>query len=278
MSIDLTNILRDWPYEGGQINVRLIQGDDGEPKIQMRLDLGILQMETTGRPDGHRPQGYESLLEFYEARIDQGELGGAGSAPGSERADSNGIAESEEEEGAETVESTPEPVTLSEEDCRLLREEAVQYYHRYISLLVLGDYDGVLRDTARNLRVIDLCAEHAESDEDRAILEQFRSYITMMRVRALASQMVVDNEPKGALFAIDDGIDSIRRQYDDAGRSSDFEDASEVQLLRGMRDELALKLPASQKNELRERLRRAIEAENYELAAILRDELRMLKD
>ena len=52
----------------------------------------------------------------------------------------------------------------------------------------------------------------------------------------------------------------------------------EIQLLRGMRDELMLKLPASQKYELRERLRQAVEQENYELAAILRDELRMMKD
>lgn len=281
MSIDLTDILRDWPHEGGQINVRLIQGDDGEPKIQMRLDLGILQMEITGRPDGQRPNGYESLLEFYEARIDHGE---AGVAPSEADADLAGAAEApaqDDEPQTDTADAlgpAPDPVTLTEEDCRLLREEAVQYYHRYISLLVLGDYDGVLRDTARNLRVLDLCAQYAESDEDRAILEQFRSYITMMRVRALASQMVVDNEPKAALFAIDDGIELIRRQYDDSGRAAEFEDASEVQLLRGMRDELALKLPASQKNELRERLRRAIEAENYELAAILRDELRMLKE
>lgn len=281
MSIDLTNILREWPYEGGQINVRLIEGADGEPKIQMRLDLGVLQMEMTGRPDGQRPYGYDSLLEYFEARID-----GAGALQESAHEDAE-----EDEEGAlaggavdgadddaESVAPGPDDITLSEEECRLLREEAVQYYHRYISLLVLGDYDGVLRDTARNLRVIDLCAAHAETEEDRTILEQFRPYITMMRVRALASQMIVDNEPKAALFAIDDGLEQIRRQYDEAGRAAEFDEASEVQLLRGMRDELALKLPASQKNELRERLRRAIESENYELAAILRDELRMLKD
>jgi protein-arginine kinase activator protein McsA len=89
---------------------------------------------------------------------------------------------------------------------------------------------------------------------------------------------VVAEEPKVALWAIDDGIEQIRKLYEEAGREDDFEDASEIQLLRGMRDELALKLPASQKNELRERLRKAIEAENYELAAILRDELRMLRE
>ena len=34
----------------------------------MRIDLGLIQMEIDGRPDGERPQGYESLLELYEAR------------------------------------------------------------------------------------------------------------------------------------------------------------------------------------------------------------------
>ena len=49
-------------------------------------------------------------------------------------------------------------------------------------------------------------------------------------------------------------------------------------MLRGMRDALVPKLPVSQKSELKDRLARAIEQENYELAAILRDELRLLKD
>lgn len=256
MSIDLTKLLLEWPYEPGQINVRLIQGDDGEPKIQMRLDLGVLQMEASGRPDGLRPNGCESLLEYHESRL-----------------------EDRPEELAEPdAEEEPAPLILSEDDCRLLREEAVQYYHRYISLLVLGDYDGVVRDTSRNVRVLDLCRSHAEGEEDRTVLEQFRPYITMMRMRALASQMVSDNEPKGALFMIDEGLDQIRKQYDDMGRAGDYEESSEVQLLRGMRDELSTKLPASQKHELRERLKRAIEQENYELAAILRDELRMVRE
>ncbi|MDX2115011.1 MAG: UvrB/UvrC motif-containing protein [Planctomycetota bacterium] len=253
MSIDLTKLLQDWPYEPGQINVRLIRGDDGEPKIQMRLDLGVLQMEVTGRPDGLRPNDFDSLLELHESRIaDHEEAGGP--------------------------EGDGDPPVLSEDDCRLLREEAVQFYHRYISLLVLSDYEGVVRDTTRNLRVLDLCKQYAESEEDRTVLEQFRPYITMMRMRALASQMVVGGEPKAALFLIDEGVDQIRRQYDDMGRAAEFEEASEVQLLRGMRDELVTKLPASQKHELHERLKRALEQENYELAAILRDELKMLKD
>lgn len=252
MSSDLTNLLRDWPYEPGQINVRVVEGDDGEPKIQMRLDLGILQMEATGRPDGLRPHGFESLLEYYENLAD----------------DASSESETEDEEA----------FTLSPEDCRLLREEAVQYYHRYISLLVLGDYVGVLRDTSRNLRVLDLCNEYAEAEEDREILEQFRSYITMMRSRAVASQAVADGEPNAAVFAIDEGLESLRKQFGEMERAEEFDKANEVILLRGMRDELVKKLPLSLSAELRRRLQEAIEQENYELAAILRDELKMLKE
>jgi protein-arginine kinase activator protein McsA len=43
-----------------------------------------------------------------------------------------------------------------------------------------------------------------------------------------------------------------------------------------MREALVPKLPASQRIELQERLQAAIDAENYELAAVLRDELRLL--
>ena len=36
---------------------RKIVGEDGKEKLQVRLDLGLLQMELNGRPDGERPHG-----------------------------------------------------------------------------------------------------------------------------------------------------------------------------------------------------------------------------
>ena len=68
-SKDITSVLRGWSYEPGVINVRKIHGVDGMPKVQMRLDLGLLQMEMNGRPDGVRPHGYESLLEYFENQL-----------------------------------------------------------------------------------------------------------------------------------------------------------------------------------------------------------------
>ena len=59
MNLDLNTLLRDWPHEPGAIKVRKIIGLDGREKLQLRIDLGVLQMEMTGRPDGARPQGCE---------------------------------------------------------------------------------------------------------------------------------------------------------------------------------------------------------------------------
>src|SRR6266550_1226716 len=61
-SKDLSPMLKGWDFEPGTINVRKIYGLDGQPNVQTRLELGILQMELNGRPDGTRPHGHESLL------------------------------------------------------------------------------------------------------------------------------------------------------------------------------------------------------------------------
>lgn len=151
------------------------------------------------------------------------------------------------------------------------------YYHRYMALLVLEDFEGVIRDTTRNLRVLDLCGQHGETEQDRQALEQFRAYITMMRARAVASQALKDNEPKAALIAIDEGLEALKQYFSEQGEPDLFEQSGEVQMLKGMREALVPKLPVSQTSELRARLGKAIEQENYELAAILRDELRMLE-
>ena len=49
MSLDLNDLMRDWPHEPGMIKVRKILGSDGKEKIQLRIDLGLIQMETVGK-------------------------------------------------------------------------------------------------------------------------------------------------------------------------------------------------------------------------------------
>lgn len=245
---DLTELLRKWPYESGRVNARRVTGSDGRPKLQIRVDLGILQMEIEGRPDGDRPHGFESLLAYQQDRFDR----------------------------YSTESGQPEGFVLSPQECRALREEAVQYYHRYVGLMAINDFEGVVRDTARNLALFDLCRAHAAKESDRTIMEQFRPYVIMMRARGEAEQALAEGGSSAALAAIDNGLSEIRTALEAAGRDAAYDEANEVQLLRGMREALVPKLPASQRIELQERLQAAIDAENYELAAVLRDELRLL--
>jgi hypothetical protein len=247
---DLTELLRRWPYEAGRINARTVTGRDGRPKLQVRIDLGVLQMEMEGRPDGQRPEGFASLLDYQRDRLRRYAAQGGGA----------------------------EAFVLSPEECRVLREEAVQYYHRYVGLMAIGDHAGVVRDTTRNLDLFDLCRDYAAQASDRALLEQFRSYVLMMRSRAEAEAALQAGNTRGALAALDRGLGAIRGVFEETGRGGDWHSANEVQLLRGMREALVPKLPISQRIELQERLRAALDAENYELAAVLRDELRLLEE
>ena len=68
MSLDLNDLLHDWPHEPGSIKVRKILGSDGREKLQLRIDLGLIQMETEGRPDGVKPFDRDSLLEYHQDR------------------------------------------------------------------------------------------------------------------------------------------------------------------------------------------------------------------
>ncbi len=277
MNNNLTSFLNEWPYEPGHITARLVQSPDGEEFLQLRVDLGVLQMRLDGRPDGQKPNGFESLLDMYE---DQAAVAGLdsmdeGTGQASEASPAYELGASSE--GRETFRF------LGPDECRMLREEAVQYYHRYVGLLAVEDFDRVIRDTTRNLRLLDFCAAHALGESDRTALEQFRPYVTMIRARAMAGRSLRENEPKAAIVAIDEGLEALRRLFDEQSPEQ-FEHSAEVHALRSMRDALVTttpaspELPVSQTSELRARLAKAIEDENYELAAILRDEIRQIKD
>ncbi len=69
----IDDILRDWPYEPSSVCVRMAKGRDGREVIQMRIEMGILQLETSGRPDGDRPSGFETYFDLLLSEASQGE-------------------------------------------------------------------------------------------------------------------------------------------------------------------------------------------------------------
>jgi hypothetical protein len=66
MSKDISNILKNWEFSTDDGLVRRIIGDDGREKIQRRIDLGVLQMESEDRPDGVTPYGFPSLYDYLK--------------------------------------------------------------------------------------------------------------------------------------------------------------------------------------------------------------------
>jgi tetratricopeptide (TPR) repeat protein len=249
ISKDIAPILKGWDYEAGTINVRKVAGLDGQPKLQMRLDLGLLQMEMTGRPDGVRPFGHESLLDYYEDLL----------------------AQHRKDNGSDLG------FTLTRDQCATLREEAVMYYHRYLSLFVLEDFAGVVRDTGRNLHVLDFCSRYATDDTDRYYLEQYRPYIVMMNTRAKASLLKDRSKYREALATIEEGLDSIREFFVRLGQESAYGQSNEVKVLKKFAREIRKKLPVDPMRKLQKQLDRAVEQERYEEAARLRDEINRRK-
>jgi len=247
---DLSQLLQAWPYEAGEIKVRKVLGADGKEKIQMRIDLGILQMETRGRPDGQRPFGCESYLSYHLTR--------------------------QEEEVREH--GTPSGFTLTSEECSQLRQESLQYYYRYLSFFYLADYAGVYRDTEHNLQILDFVNSYAAEEEDRYMLEQYRPYVVMMNTRAKAYQCLNKEHAQDAIDVIVEGIDRIKTFFETMGQSGMAEDCGEVRLLRQMAEEIIRTVPRDPIRNLREEMIAAVAREDYEQAAVLRDEIRRLEE
>lgn len=242
MNLDIGDILDGWPFEPGQVIVRKIVGRDGDEKIQMRLDLGLLQMELTGRPDGGKPHGQESLLAHYEQQLQR----------------------HEQEHGRDAG------FELDEKACEMLRAEAVMYYHRYLAEFVLEDFEAVERDTMRNLRVMDLCNAYAAEQSDRYVLEQHRAYVLMMCTRARAQGALRDHRPKQALAAVRQGVADIEAFARRFG-SEAVGEPPELTILNALAREIETRIPVDPLTKLQSDLDLAIAEERYEDAARLRD-------
>ena len=65
---DIDRILQEWPYEPGEISARLVRAADGREVVQMRVEMGLLQLETEGRPDGQQPSGGRTYFEYLAQR------------------------------------------------------------------------------------------------------------------------------------------------------------------------------------------------------------------
>jgi hypothetical protein len=163
--------------------------------------------------------------------------------------------------------------SLASSDCQALREESAMFYHRYLSLFVLEQYEPVIRDTQHNLDVLDICAKYGRNDYDRMCLEQYRPYIIMMQTRAKACEALRQGFVKTSMAYLRGGLKRIARLVPREDRRKALRSSSEAEILVDMLRQIRVQLPADPKIVLRKKLRAAISEERYEEAAALRDQL-----
>ncbi len=245
---DLTGILNDWPYDS-ENNVRFIQGDDGAELMQIRQPMGIEQYNLDGRPDGLKPGGEETLLAVYSKKKNKTELSG-------------GI------------------LILEDNDFRQLRDEGFLYYYRYLALFQVGQYARVALDTEHNLNIAELLEKYYDNEARKEML-QYRPYIRRMNAISKAMVLLGKDDTSQAMKELEKGMADIEALPSVSTAVFEFEKIRSIQhisqvITQVKSAESSSLEPKGFKERLSEELSRAIESEDYERAAGIRDRLRKL--
>jgi hypothetical protein len=246
-SDDIRRLLRSWPYDPEQ-PARLVRGDDGREVLQVRTPLGLEQLEMQGRPDGARPHGVESALEFHRKRLARAEAAGR---------EAN--------------------FELSAEDCAELFAEGTLFYLRYQHLFQLRRWTEAVRDTARNLGLFDFVHRHAAREEDRMHLEKWRPYLVRMNGAASALLALEQRDIAQSLKIIQTTLDRITALEELDDETFRFERKRSLAAMRALAKQVERMRPVPPLERLERQLRRAIEQQEFERAAELRDRIRALR-
>ncbi len=245
MSTDITRLLEEWPYDDDS-TMRVITADDGRSVLQVRQPLGIEQYELDGRPDGLRPDGHETVVEVVEHQLAE----------------------------YQTTHGTDDGFELGEDDSTDLENEGILYYYRYLLLFQLNDFERVIRDTRHNLRICDLLEKYAEQEDAEAVL-QFKPYIYRMHSVSKAMDSVQKHQNAQAKTILEEAIEAIESMKDMDTPAFEFERVRSVNYLRSALEQID-DTPDDPVDSLKKELATAVQQENYERAAELRDHIREL--
>lgn len=235
---NIDRILREWPYDPEDVHVRMVQGDDKRRVLQMRVDLGVLQLEVAGRPDGTRPYGFETMYDYLsDCRRKDAEF------------------------------------VLAEEFYDEVDREFVQYYHRRMCWLRLREFPKAVADADYTLNLMDLCAEVSDDEQWTISHEQYRPFVLFHRTQAaaMAELEVPSPAPEKAVDHLNQGLDRMRDFFVEHDAEEFFEEDDLVVRLTELRDNVRSHFQVGRT--LHEQLAEAVAAEEFELAARIRDEL-----
>ena len=130
MRRDLDDVIQGWPYnpEPGEHPAREVRARDGRMVLQIRIELGVLQLEVAGRPDGSRPHGFITYLDYLRHNA-----AGRGLAPGGK---------------------SP-PWMMTAHQCAEADREFIQFYHRRIAWLALRRHEKAICDADHTIALME---------------------------------------------------------------------------------------------------------------------------
>jgi len=251
--MDLSIVIGDWPYDPVEDanNVRKVAGVDGALKVQLRIRNGLIQWEMEGRPDGQSPHGFPSVLDYCTHLVSRRRLPAADSALGRK---------------------------LIEE----LAQEMFDYYRRGRALFLLGDYRRALGDALHNLRILRLVRAGCDDPATVYNYDRYRPNLLLERARCEMLLHLQAGDVRTALNALSRGVRDIEGFYAEYEMPDKLGDSTERQILVDLRRSLREKHNVTLNDQellhsLRVEQEIAIRRENYEMAARLRDKIKLLR-
>lgn len=241
---DISGILARWPFDTTRVQARMLKGKSGAPIIQLRVDMGLIQMRRDGSPDGRRRGGFSSILGRYRA-----------------------LAKRIAERGR-----PPEDLQIPAEDFAEIDRELLQYHHRRMALMSLGDYERAARDAEHSLALLRLVQRHCVDEGYVAAHERSVPLVILERTRAWALLALRRKHPRAAVVHIEKGIRLIGEHVQEASAEAGSGTVRELAFLRKWSRRLRRAHGLEPPLELQ--LENAVRREDYEEAARLRDEIR----
>jgi len=241
MPQDIDAALAGWEFRPGIVQARLVDASDGRQVLQMRVDLGILQMEIEGRPDGQRPHGFPTYLDYLRHQASQARASG-------------------------------QRFRMNHEQCQEADREFLQYYHRRLCWLTLRLYARAIADADHTLAFMDFVNRYAPDEEYALAHEQYRGFVHFHRAQAAAGLALERNDPERAIDELQAGIEHICAFYEKHSLLDRMEEDPMLRHLKDMQQQIRTmhQITAT----LKEQLAEAVAQEDYERAARLRDEIR----
>ncbi len=154
----LDGLLREWSFDPQSLSVRLVKGDDGRDVIQVRVDLGILQLRpTVGRMGSvlPTPRRFSMLARSREERprLRDGRRAMHG--------------------GGSRIRPILSPSR---------RMASASSFHRAV------------QDADHTLGLMDVCRDHSPDEEWTMSHEQYRPFVLFHRTRAAALAALDESE------------------------------------------------------------------------------------